>query len=98
MVAIFGTFPSDVLEATQTFDASKATGLPTIACVPLSKLKKLFGPTHRTHGVARDLGQSRLGKRCDYQLHLSRVADAHTGKTLDSFYVHMPTCFSTPLL
>ena len=85
MVAIFVTFSSDVLEATQTSDTSKDAGLPTIACVPLSKLKKLFGRTHSTHSVALDLGQSRPGKRCDYQLHLSRVAGAHTGKTLDSF-------------
>ena len=105
MVAIFVTFSSDVLEATQTFDTSKDAGLPTVACVPLSKLKKLFGPTHSTHSVTLDLGQSHLfpgrdcprssvtldlgqsrpGKRCDYQLHLSRVAGAHTGKTLESF-------------
>lgn len=85
MVAIFVTFSSDVLEATQTFDTSKDAGLPTVACVPLSKLKKLFGPTHSTHSVTLDLGQSRPGKRCDYQLHLSRVAGAHTGKTLESF-------------
>ena len=94
-VAVFGTL-SDVLEAIQTFDASTAAALPTIACVPLPKLENLFGPTHSTHSVALDLGQSCPGKRCDYQLHLSRVADAHTGKNWTPFRCMCPLASAYP--